>query len=500
MTFTSLAFSIFTLAVLIVSAACGRQRRWLVLLLASYAFYVSWSPFALPAVLAAVTLVTYFCANGIERHATSPHRDRFFWLGVASTLFVLLTLKYAAFLVENVNGVAALLGRPAPLRPVGVLLSVGVSYYVLQAISYLIDVRDGVVPAERHLGRHALALAFFPKLVQGPIERADGLLPQLRDPRPLRIRDVSAGAQLFVWGLFQKVVVADRLAPFADSVFSDVRHHAGLPLLIGTYFYAAQIYFDFAGYTDMALGVGRALGVRLTPNFASPYLARSIGEFWRRWHISLSSWLLDYVFRPLQLELRDWRTWGTPVALMVTFLVSGLWHGASWTFVAWGLLHGIFLAASVLYRPWQRKLHRALGLTGSPVLAVAQVAVTFHLVCFAWIFFRAGSLEDALDAVRLLSSGLPATLVRAAGGHDLDALLYLGQGRGAFLTAFGSVVMGGALRSLLKRPGFPIGRPEEDVAPLGLWPAYARTAVYALLLYGILVLGTVAQSFLYTQF
>lgn len=500
MTFASPAFLLFTLGVLLASAVVGRRRRWIVMLVASYAFYATWSPVALPAILAIVTLVTYLCGLGMERHATSPSRERYLWLGVALSACVLLSVKYAGFLVASVNGAAALLGRRAPLGPLDVLVPVGVSYYVLQGISYLIDVRDGVAPAERHLGRHALALAFFPKLIQGPIERAEGLLPQLRDPRPLCLRDVSAGAQLFVWGLFQKIVVADRLAPFADAGFSDVRHHAGLPLLVALYFFAAQLYFDFAGYTDMALGVGRALGIRLTPNFASPYLARSIGEFWRRWHISLSSWLLDYVFRPLQLELRSWRTWGTPAALVVTFLVSGLWHGVGWTFVVWGLLHGIYLAASVLYRPWQRKLHGALGLAGSPLLAVTQVVVTFNLVCFSWIFFRASSLGDAIDAVRLLASGLPATLAQATAGQDLDALLYLGQGRGAFLAAVAAVAVGGVLRSSLARPRLLAAQPGPDVASLGRWSAYARTAVYAFLLYGVLVLGTSAQSFLYAQF
>jgi D-alanyl-lipoteichoic acid acyltransferase DltB (MBOAT superfamily) len=312
---------------------------------------------------------------------------------------------------------------------------------------------------------------------------------------------VVAGARRVVWGLFQKTVVADRLAPFVGAAFSDVRHHAGLPLLVATYLYSAQLYFDFAGYTDMALGLGRALGIRLTPNFAAPYLARSVSEFWRRWHISLSSWLLDYVFRPLQLGLRGWRTWGTPAALVITFLVSGLWHGASWTFVAWGLLHGLYLAASVLYRPVQRRLHRALGLDGSPVLAVAQIAVTFHLVCLGWIFFRAGSLRDALEAVRLLASELPRTTARAATGHDVEALVFLGQGRGAFLAAVAAIVAGIALRPLLGHARAAAAVPEEEGAsPVGLASSYARTAAYAVLVYGVVALGTSAQSFLYAQF
>jgi D-alanyl-lipoteichoic acid acyltransferase DltB (MBOAT superfamily) len=485
MTFGSPGFALFTGAVLAASAALGRERRWIALLAASYVFYAAAASLAMVAALAGITAASYLCALAVERHA-GARRGLAFWAGALATVGPLLALKYA--------GAAVHLGATSAL---------GLSYYTLQALAYLLDVRGGVVPAERHLGRHALALAFFPKIVQGPIERAGALLPQLADPPPLRIHDVVAGALQVVWGLFQKNVVADRLAPFVGAAFSDVRHHAGLPLLVATYLYAAQLYLDFAGYTDVALGVGHALGIRLTPNFAAPYLARSVAEFWRRWHISLSSWLLDHVFRPLQLGLRDWRTWGTPAALVVTFVVSGLWHGAGWTFLAWGLLHGIYLAASVLYRPLQRRWHRALRLDGSPLLRVAQVVLTFHLVCLGWILFRAPSLRDAAVAAWLLVSALPGTVARAAAGQDLDALVFLGQGRGAFLAAVAAIAVTVALRPLLG-PAAPARGAEEPreggAGPRGLAPAYARTAAYAALVYGIVALGSSAQSFLYARF
>lgn len=500
MTLGSPALLLFALGTLVACAVSGRRRRWLALLVASGAFYVATSSAWMLAVLAGVAVVSWGAALGIERHAGTGRARWFFRAGVLGPLGALLGLKYVGFVAGSVDAVAGWLGRPAAIGAVPVFAALGVSYYVLQAISYLIDVRDGVIPAERHLGLHALALAFFPKVIQGPIERAENLLPQLRDPRPLALQDVAAGARLFVWGLFQKQVVADRLAPFVDAVYSDVHRHPGLPLLVATYLYAAQLYFDFAGYTDMALGLGRALGVRLTPNFASPYLARSVAEFWRRWHISLSSWLLDYLFKPLQLGLRHWRTWSTPVALLVTFLASGLWHGASWSFVAWGLLHGTYLATSVLYRPLQRRVHAALRLSGSRLLAAWQVAVTFHLVCLGWVFFRAPTPGDAVAAVRSLVAGLPGTVAQAFRGGDLDALLYLGQGRGAFLAALAAVVVGGVLRSLLGRTGALVSAPDAEAAPVGLPVAYARTAMYAVLVYGIAILGTSAQSFLYARF
>jgi alginate O-acetyltransferase complex protein AlgI len=459
----SIAFAVVTLAA---CAALGRSRRWLVLLLASWAFLAAVGTPASLAVLLGVTLVSWRAAIAIEGAEGSRRRAVGLWGGVLAV----------------VPGLAA----------------VGLSYYALQAVAYLLDVRDGVVPAERHLGLHALALAFFPKVVQGPIERAEALLPQLRAPRALRLVDVAAGAQLVLWGLFQKRVVADRLAPFVDAAFSDVGHHAGLPLLVATWLFAAQIYFDFAGYTDVALGLGRAMGIRLAPNFASPYLARSVAEFWRRWHISLSSWLLDYVFKPLQLGLRDWRTWGTPVALVATFLVSGLWHGAAWTFLAWGLLHGLYLAVEALRRALPRR--RPAPGPPRPLQAAAQVALTFHLVCLGWIFFRARTLPEALWAVRLLVQEFPATLARAASGQDLDALVYMGQGQGAFLAAVAAIAIGSALRAALRRAGVLAPWPEVVPAPAGLVGPFARTALASLLFYGVAVLGTSAQGFLYARF
>ncbi len=358
----------FTLAVLATALVWPRRRLWLLLLLSSYGFYATWGPAFLPGVLAFVTLAGWRCGLRLESTPVE-RRGPVLWLGLGLCLAPLLLLRGAG-----------LLG----LDP---LASVGVSYYCLQAVAYLLDVDQGVCAAEGHLGRFALHLAFFPKLIQGPIERAPRLLPQLAGLSRPTLADFQAGAQLFLWGLFQKVVVADRLAPFVDAAWSPERPQAGLSVLAGTYFFAAQVYFDFAGYTDMALGLGRLFGLRLTQNFNSPYLAGSIAEFWRRWHISLSTWLLDYLFRPLQLGLRDWRTWGTPVALVVTFLVSGLWHGTGTGFLAWGLLHGLYLGSSVLTARWRKSLQRRLGLAGSPWLRPLQVAVTFHLVCLSWVFF-----------------------------------------------------------------------------------------------------------------
>lgn len=470
MSLNSTAFLPFLLAVFAAAALGGPRWRWAVLLGATAAFCASLGPPSLLILLGSVIVESWGFALAIDR-VQEPARTRLLRLGVAVNLGALI-------LVRSSGAVAA----------------IGASFYVLQVVSYLVDVRDGVAPAERHLGRYALFLTFFPKFVQGPIERAGGLLAQLNEPRPLSAAEVAAGAKLVAWGLFQKVVVADRLAPLANVVFDDVGRWHGLPLAIGTYAYAAQIYFDFAGYTDLALGVGLLFGVRLTQNFDAPYLAASVAEFWRRWHVSFSSWLLEYVFRPLQLALRGARTWGTPAALLMTFLVSGLWHGGRAGFVVWGLLHGLYLAVSLLLRrPWARLL-ASLRVRGTAVARVVQIGLTFHLVCFAWIFFRASSIADALRIVSNLGGGLVASVGAVARGERWDTLLFLGQGRAGFVFAIG-LVTGAALL----RPLFRSATLVEPPSLSRLW-SLARPAVYAAVLYLLLFAGTATRSFVYEQF
>jgi len=281
-----------------------------------------------------------------------------------------------------------------------------VSYYVFQAISYLTDLYLEIEKPERHFGYFALYMAFFPKLLQGPIERSGDLLPQLKQPYRFDYENMRAGLLLFAWGLFKKVVIADRLGSRVDLVYNDVHAYSGFLQLLATYLYAFQIYWDFSGYTDMALGSAQLFNIRLRQNFNSPYLATSVSDFWRRWHISFSSWILDYIFKPLQMQWRDLRTWGTVLALLVTFLVSGIWHGASWGFVIWGLLHGVYLSSAVLFQPWQKKIAKRNKYDKTFAAKILRIFITFHLVSFAWIFFRANSLGDAFYIVRSIACDL----------------------------------------------------------------------------------------------
>lgn len=477
------------------AAALAPRLRWALLLSASYGFYALWSPY-LPVVLAAVTVLSFWCGLAIERAPEPSARRTFAWCAaVLASVAALLALKYTGFLATLLASLAAVAGG-APARSfANPFVFVGVSYWALQVVSYVLDVERGVVRAERHLGRYALYLAFFPKLLQGPIERAERFLSQVREPRPLRLADLGAGLPLVAWGLFQKTVVADRLAPFVSAVYDAPAAHPGLPTIVATYLFAAQLLFDFAGYTSIALGVGRSFGIQLSRNFDAPYLAESVAEFWRRWHISFSSWILDYLFKPVQLGLRRWRTFGTPLALFVAFSFSGLWHGANCAFLVWGVLHGVFLSGAVLFatfrgRPAARRAPRA---GRSPW----RVISTFHLVCLAWVFFRATTVRDGWTILLGAIGGLPRSLARLVAG-EFRSELFLGSDPRALAFTVALIAVATALPRL--DPGLG-GAPEAAARGERRWHApLVRTIAYALVTYLIAFLGAPTPGFIYAQF
>jgi D-alanyl-lipoteichoic acid acyltransferase DltB (MBOAT superfamily) len=411
MTFNSLFYFIFMPAVYVKYYSMEDRWRWLLLLIASYGFYASLRAPYLLVVLLMVTGISYICALRMASQHDDSIRKRWLWMGSFACVAILALLKYLPFFESQAVSILGL-----SLDVSSTVVSIGVSYFTFQAISYLADVYLEIEEAEHHFGYYALYLAFFPKLLQGPIERAGDLLPQLKSPCRFEYDTVRSGIVLFAWGLFKKVVVADLLALYANQAYNNINQYSRPALLLGTYAFALQIYFDFSGYTDMARGTGRIFGINLTENFNSPYLATSIADFWRRWHMSFSRWILDYIFKPLQLWWRGLGQAGTALALMVTFLVSGIWHGASWGFVIWGLLHGSYLAASTYYRPYQKRLHKRLGIGKSRWLKWWQIFVTFNLVSFAWIFFRAGGRNGWHVVRRLFSNVSPATDV-----SNLDA-------------------------------------------------------------------------------
>ena len=388
MVFNSFEYFLFLPLIWLIHHFLGQRFRWLFLLAASYLFYASLKVPYLLGVITLVTITTYFFGRWIQQAKSEKRKRQLLWGGIITNVLILIVMKYIPFLTDNLNALLSFFDSPISAHHAPLFVAIGVSYYIFQAISYLSDIYLEIEEPEPHFGYFALYLAFFPKLLQGPIERAGDLLPQLKQKYEFNYDNMRFGLLLFTWGLFKKVVLADRLGIYVDTVYDDVYSYQGLPLILATYAYAFQIYFDFSGYTDMALGTARLFNINLTNNFNSPYLATSIADFWRRWHISFSRWILDYIFKPLQMQWRNARNWGTAAALLVTFTVSGVWHGANWGFIIWGLLHGLYLACSVFYKPYQKKIHKALHLQETKVLKIWQIFVTFHLVAFAWVFFR----------------------------------------------------------------------------------------------------------------
>lgn len=392
MLFNSLSFAVFFPAVCLVYFALPSRHRTLLLLVASCGFYMAFIP-AYILILALTILIDYAAGIYLER-TTGPARRATLLASILATCLVLFVFKYFHFFTDSFVGLAQLAGWNPTAPAWQIILPIGLSFHTFQSLSYVIEVYRGHQRAEHDFITYATYVMFFPQLVAGPIERPQNLLHQFRETHNFDYARITSGLKRMGWGFFKKVVVADRLALFVNDVFSDPRHYHGFQLTLAVVFFAYQIYCDFSGYSDIAIGTARILGFRLMENFDSPYHSRSIAEFWRRWHISLSTWFRDYVYVPLggsRVTVPRWY-----FNLLVTFAISGLWHGAAWNFVIWGLLNGLYLVCSVATQSWRTALARQLGWSNqSLVRQAAQIGFTFGLTCLAWVFFRAGSIGDA---------------------------------------------------------------------------------------------------------
>lgn len=382
MTFQTLSFLALALSVFAVYWLLGRRRQNLLLLVASYVFYGYVDPL-LTVLLGGFTLVMYAAALGAapgRSHSTERRRRLFLGLAVASALAVLVAFKYLGFFVDGASDFVETIGLGTFSHHLNIILPVGISFYTLQALGYAIDVHRGQVEARRNLLDFALFISFFPQLVAGPIERASRLLPQFESKRTASADGMRDAVTLLLWGFFKKLVIADNVGVIADNAFA--AESAGFALLwVGVMAFGLQIFADFSGYTDIARGTARLFGINLSMNFDHPHIARSPADFWRRWHISLSTWFRDYVYIPLGGSRKG--SARSSVNLMATFLLSGLWHGASWNFALWGGYHG----GLVLAQRWLGKVLPQRVLAGS-AFAPLQVAVTFLLVSVGWLFFR----------------------------------------------------------------------------------------------------------------
>lgn len=401
MLFNSFHFLVFFLCAVPLYFLLPVRHRWAFLLLASYYFYMSWRwEYAL--LILASTVVDYGAGLAMARCAP-PRKRRYLILSLATNLGLLAVFKYLGFFTDSARAVAALFGAGLPILTPDLLLPVGISFYTFQTLSYTIDVYRGEREPERHFGIFALYVAFFPQLVAGPIERSTRLLPQLRQERRFDAERATSGCRLILWGLFKKVVVADSLALFVEPVYASPEAWSAAVVVAATYGFGFQIFCDFSGYSDIAIGVARVLDIDLMINFRRPYLATSVREFWRRWHISLSTWFRDYVYLPLGGSRGGRATHARN--LLLVFLVSGLWHGANWTFVIWGGLHGFYILGSLATQRARAQFVAWTGLSRMPRLhAALQTVLVFQLVSVAWIFFRADSLASALVVCQRLLS------------------------------------------------------------------------------------------------
>lgn len=393
MLFNSLSYAVFLPAVCIVYYLLPHRLRWAALLAFSLYFYMSWNPRLILLILFTI-LVSWSCGLVLSRLRHKTARRLVVGVGVGLCLAVLFFFKYYDFAAQSLQSLCGLAGFSLSVPALHLMLPVGISFYTFQTLSYVIDVYRGDLVPERHLGYYALYVSFFPQLVAGPIERAGNLLPQFRQEHRFSTAACTRGLQQIGVGLFKKVVIADFLADFVDNVYNNLSDKTGLTLIFATFLFGIQIYCDFSGYSDIAVGSARILGFRLMENFSSPYFARSVREFWRRWHISLTTWFTDYVYIPLggsrcsrAKHLRN---------LLITFLLSGLWHGANWTFVLWGLWHGLFLCFETLWGKRADLMQQRLdGSAAGAALGALRTLYTLVVTMIGWIFFRANTLSDA---------------------------------------------------------------------------------------------------------
>jgi D-alanyl-lipoteichoic acid acyltransferase DltB (MBOAT superfamily) len=370
--------------------------------LASYYFYMSWN-YKYIILIIASTVIDYFAGIHMARTGRKHKKKLLLLLSLCANLGMLFFFKYYNFFTVNANYIFEQFNIFYHFPSLHFLLPVGISFYTFQTLSYTIDVYRGNKTPERHFGKFALYVSFFPQLVAGPIERSERLLPQFHKEISFNYHRVRDGLILMIWGMFKKVVIADRLAEYVNLVYNQQQDFEGIQNLIATIFFTFQIYCDFSGYSDIAIGAALVMGYRLMTNFRRPYLATSIREFWQRWHISLSTWFRDYLYIPLGgNRVVKWRWYFN---LFITFLISGLWHGAAWTFVIWGALHGLYLIFGIFSKNLEKRYFPSFADKNKNLVYFYNVIVTFVLVVFAWIFFRANNINDAFEIIGSMFTG-----------------------------------------------------------------------------------------------
>ncbi|QMU29686.1 MBOAT family O-acyltransferase [Adhaeribacter radiodurans] len=492
MLFNSFEFLLFFPVVTILYFLLPHRFRWFHLLAASCFFYMFFKPVYI-LILFFTIVIDYYAGILIENSETKKKKKFYLLWSLVANIGVLAIFKYYNFFNDNITSLSEALGYQNHIPYLTILLPIGLSFHTFQAMSYTIEVYRGNHKAERHFGIYALYVMFYPQLVAGPIERPQNVLHQFHEKHYFDYDRVTSGLKLMAWGLFKKVVIADRLAVMVNEVYNNPTHFEGIPLILATVFFAIQIYCDFSGYSDIAIGSAQVMGFTLMRNFNRPYFSKNIKEFWGRWHISLSTWFRDYLYIPLGgNRVPKWRWYYN---IFIVFLVSGFWHGANWTYIIWGALHGFYQVFGQITGKSRDRMVEALGLKKLPSLyKLIQIGTTFVLVCFAWVFFRANSVSDAWYIISHMFTGFSESVnLIAHNGFVRQRYLFLDQTKEIFLLSFVVISIlivielfqrNRSLRLEVKKYPFPM-----------------RLVFYNIIILSILLLGSFSEAeFIYFQF
>ncbi|MBC7425986.1 MAG: MBOAT family protein [Bacteroidia bacterium] len=487
MLFNSFEFLIFFPVVTLLYFLLPHKFRWLLLLIASCGFYMAFVPKYI--IILGFTIVVDYIAGILIEQSEGRKKKLLLTASIIANVGVLAVFKYFNFINENLTTLVQSFGIENPVPFLKFALPIGLSFHTFQAMSYTIEVYRGNQKAEKHFGIYSLYVMFYPQLVAGPIERPQNILHQFYEKHQFSYRNAADGLKLVAWGLFKKVVIADRLAQLVNQVYNNPDQYQGIPIVIAVIFFSYQIYCDFSGYTDIALGCSQVMGFKLVKNFNRPYAATSINEFWSRWHISLSSWFRDYFYIPLggnRLGIPRWY-----LNLFLVFIVSGLWHGAAWTFIAWGALHGLYTVMSRATKTARKKYSVTIGLDSKPKLdKFLSTIFVFIIVSIAWVFFRAPSFSSAWQVLQGLFKGWGNyTSIKAI----KDSLGNLGMEKPDILFGFGLIIflewvqrfqINGSIRNIISEK-----------------PTVVRWAIYYGVVVAIILFGVFNQSkFIYFQF
>ena len=478
MVFNSISFAIFLPIVFLLYWFVSNKNRKiqiLLLLTSSYFFYACWD-WRFLFLLIFSTALDFFTGSKMETAKTVASKKFWFWLSISINISFLGVFKYYNFFAESFADIMGNFGLQVNPFTLKVILPVGISFYTFHGLSYVIDIFKNRIKAEHDFIDYAVFVSFFPLLVAGPIERATHLLPQIKKERNFDYQKAVNGLKQILWGLFKKIVIADQCAQYTNTIFDDYSNHSGSTLLLGAIFFSFQIYGDFSGYSDIALGTARLFGIELLRNFAFPYFSRDIAEFWRRWHISLSSWFRDYLYFPLGGSRGG--TWMKIRNTFLIFLVSGFWHGANWTYIVWRILNAIYIMPSIIFNT--NRNHIDIVAKGNYLPSIREFFMmlsTFFLTVFAWIFFRSASLSDAFSFIKGIFS---SSLFSIPSIHPLDLFILLL----IFLT----------IEWLGRASQFAIENTFEKSSN------FLRYGLYYLLLVAIFFYNSAGQQFIYFQF